>query len=58
MNYRSVFHYPHDVVTDVPPSMRPPDRLAHQPTLPPYHSALKVPRLERGGVNTEYNGEN
>ena len=47
-----IFYYPHDVVTDIPPSMRPTVGLAHQPTLHPTdHPALKVPRLKRRGLH-------
>jgi len=44
-----IFHYPHHVVTDVPPCMRPTDRLAHQPTLPHLPPHLKgAPPQEAG----------
>src|SRR3972149_94316 len=44
-----IFYYPHHVVTDVPPSMRPTDGLAHQPTLPHLPPRLKGSTPQEAG---------
>jgi len=50
-----IFHYPHDVVTDVPPRMRPTDRLAHRPTLPHLPPRLKgAPPQEAGLTRNKF----
>src|SRR3990170_3269413 len=50
-----IFYYPHDVVTDIPPSMRPTDGLAHQPTLPHLPPRLKgSPPQEAGFTRNQF----